>query len=152
MKRFGVIVWSMVLFAVSLFAGCAENGELFRQNVILISESWDGAKLQNGDVIALDYYCEKATYVTVSIVADDKSGYTTNVLQYEKHLMKRGEGVINITLNVGDYVGKAIVGVSYLGIYANGFLLMDYIEEDRARTFNIEIVSNEDSNNVVENQ
>lgn len=152
MKRFGVIVWAMVFLAVSLFAGCTENGELFRQNVILISESWDGAKLQNGDVIALDYYCEKATYVTVSIVADDKSGYTTNVLQYEKHLMKCGEGVINITLNVGDYVGKAIVGVSYLGIYANGFLLMDDIEEDRARTFNIEIVSNEDSNNVVENQ
>lgn len=152
MKRFGVIVWAMVFLAVSLFAGCTENGEFFRQNVILISESWDGAKLQNGDVIALDYYCEKATYVTVSIVADDKSGYTTNVLQYEKHLMKCGEGVINITLNVGDYVGKAIVGVSYLGIYANGFLLMDDIEEDRARTFNIEIVSNEESNNVVENQ
>ncbi len=152
MKRFGVIVWAMVSLAVLLFAGCTENGELFRQNVILISESWDGAKLQNGDVIALDYYCEKATYVTVSIVADDKSGYTTNVLQYEKHLMKCGEGVINITLNVGDYVGEAIVGVSYLGIYANGFLLMDDFEEDRARTFNIEIVSNEDSNNVVENQ
>ena len=151
MKRFSIIVWAIMLFTSSLFSGCAKNGELFRQNAILISESWNGAKLQNGDVIALDYYCEKATYVTVSIVADDKSGYTTNVLKYEKHLMKRGEGMINITLNVGDYVGKAIVGVSYLGIYANGFLLMDDIEEDRVRTFNIEIVSNEDSGKIIEN-
>ena len=107
-------------------------------------DKWNNAKLQNGDVITLDYYCEKATHATVSIVADDDSGYSTNVLQYEKHLMKRGDGVIDITLNVGDYVGKAIVGISYLGIYSNAFLQMDDIEEDRARTFNIEIVSKEE--------
>ena len=144
MKRLSIIVWAIVLLTASLFAGCTDNGEFFRQNAILISDKWNDAKLQNGDVITLDYYCEKATYATVSIVADDDSGYSTNVLQYEKHLMKRGDGVIDITLNVGDYVGKAIVGISYLGIYSNAFLLMDDIEEDRARTFNIEIVSKED--------
>lgn len=143
MKRLSIIVWAIVLLTASLATGCTDNGEFFRQNAVLIADKWNDAKLQDGDVITLDYYCEKATYVTVSIVADDDSGYSTNVLQYEKHLMKRGDGAIDITLNVGDYVGKAIVGISYLGIYSNAFLLMDDIEEGRARTFNIEIISKE---------
>lgn len=143
MRRLGIIAWMIVVLTTSLFVGCAENGELFRQNAVLISNDLNDAKLKNGDVITLNYYCEKATHATVSIVADDDRGYTTNVLQYEKHLMKRGDGELNITLNVGDYVGKAIVGISYLGIYSNAFLLTDDFEENRSRTFNIEIVSNQ---------
>ena len=144
MKRLGIIAWMIVALTTSLFVGCAENGELFRQNAVLISNDLNNAKLENGDVIALDYYCEKATHATVSIIADDDRGYTTNVLQYEKHLMKRGDGELNITLNVGDYVGKATVGVSYLGIYENGCLFLDDFEIEKTRIFDIEIVG-EDS-------
>lgn len=144
MKRLGIIAWMIVVLTTSLFIGCTENGELFRQNAVLISNDLNDAKLKNGDVITLNYYCEKATHATVSIVADDDRGYTTNVLQYEKYLMKRGDGELNITLNVGDYVGKATVGVSYLGIYENGCLFLDDFEIEKARIFDIEIVG-EDS-------
>ena len=144
MKRLGIIAWMIVVLTTSLFIGCTENGELFRQNAVLISNDLNDAKLKNGDVITLNYYCERATHATVSIVADDDRGYTTNVLQYEKYLMKRGDGELNITLNVGDYVGKATVGVSYLGIYENGCLFLDDFEIEKARIFDIEIVG-EDS-------
>ena len=141
MRRFRNIVWAVVVLMVSLLAGCTDYAEHFRQNVVLGSSKWNGAKLKNGDVIALDYYCEKATYATVSIVVNDDSSDTSEVLQYEKYLMKKGEDVINITLNVGDYVGKATVGVSYLGIYENGCLFMDELEIEKSRIFDIEIVS-----------
>lgn len=140
MKRLGAKVLAIVALTSSLLVGCTDYSEHFRQNVILVSDSWNGAKLQNGDVITLDYYCEKATYATVSIVTSDDSSSTSEVLQYEKHLMKKGEDVINITLNVGDYVGKATVGVSYLGIYENGCLFLDDFEIEKARIFDIEIV------------
>lgn len=144
MKRLGIIVWAIMVVASTLFVGCTEHSEHFRQNVILGTDSWNGTKLQNGDVITLDYYCEKATYATVTIVAKEDRSYTSEVLQYEKHLMKQGEDMINITLNVGDYVGMATVGISYLGIYENGFLFMDNLEIEKARTFDIEIVGKED--------
>ena len=144
MKRLRIIVGVIVVLMASLFAGCTEHDDHFRQNLILVSDSWNGAKLHNGDVITLDYYCEKATYATVSIVTSYDSSSTSEVLQYEKHLMKKGEDVINITLNVGDYVGKATVGISYLGIYENGFLFMDNLEIEKSRIFDIEIVSKEE--------
>lgn len=144
MKRLGTKVLAIVALTSSLLVGCTDYAEHFRQNVVLGSSKWNGAKLHNGDVIALDYYCEKATYATVSIAASDDSSSTSEVLQYEKHLMKKGEDVINITLNVGDYVGKATVGVSYLGIYENGCLFLDDFEIEKSRIFDIEIVG-EDS-------
>ena len=60
MKRLGIKVLAIVVLASSLLVGCTDYSEHFRQNVILVSDSWNGAKLQNGDVITLDYYCEKA--------------------------------------------------------------------------------------------
>ena len=143
MKRFGIIIWAMVLLSTSLFTGCGEHSEDYKQNLIFISNRWNGAKLHSGDVIALEYYCEEPTTALVTIVGAE-NGYSFNQRLLSRNMkMKRGDGVLNITLDVGDFIGWARVSITHLSEYEDIFLSLDDTEIDTTREFTIEIVAKE---------
>ena len=145
MKGFGIIMWATALLSTSLFTGCGygEHSEDYKQNLIFISNRWNEAKLHNGDVIPLEYYCEEPTTALVRIVGAD-NGYDFNTkLQSQNMKMKRGDGVLNIKLDVGDYLGMAKVSVTHLSEYEDIFLSLDDTVINTTREFYIEIVADE---------
>ena len=146
MKRLRIIAWALILLSSSLFVGCGEHSEDYKQNIIFISNRWHNAQLHNGDVISLQYYCEEATYAYVTISGVEANGYTSLKLQETRYKMKRGDGTLNIQLDVGNYTGIAKVEIEYMSEYENIFLSKDDTEEDTTRWFNIEIIANEAEN------
>ena len=109
MKRVGcfIILVGMVL-PMLMLSGCSKD-EHPMQNLVIISQKYQEADVRNGDIILLNYYCEFAT--TVEVVIKDIDN--VNVLQYEQHDVKCGDGVLPITINTGRYSGRAIVYLNY---------------------------------------
>lgn len=130
------ILLCMAISALSFTACSNENGAL--QNVVIISQQYRDAKMYNGDVILLDYYCEFATEAEVVI----KDVNNEEILQREKFSLKRGDGIMEFALNVGRYAGRGIVYIHYGNLKEESLLS----EAERAITerFFIEILKVED--------
>lgn len=144
MKQLGTIICGAMILASTLFSGCGEHSEDYKQNLIFISNRWNEAQLHNGDIIPLEYYCEEPTTALVTITGSD-NGYSFNTkLQSQNLKMKRGDGVLNIKLNVGDYVGRARVSIFHLSEYEDIFLSLDDTEVNISRDFTIWIVAQEE--------
>ena len=108
------------------------------QNVVIISQQYRDAEVRNGDVLSLDYYCEFATDAEVVIKDVDNE----EILQQDKFSLKRGDGSMDITLNVGRYEGRGIVYINYQNLREVNLLS----EVTRATTerFFVEILKVED--------
>ena len=108
MKKRGFFIWACMVVSALLSTGCVkESGSL--QNVVIISQQYRDAEVRNGDVLSLDYYCEFATDAEVVIKDVDNE----EILQQDKFSLKRGDGSMDITLNVGRYEGRGIVYINY---------------------------------------
>lgn len=143
MKILRLILLVSILLSSSLFTGCGEHSEDYKQNIIFISNRWNNAKLRNGDVIPLEYYCEEWTYVYVYVSGVADNGYTYINLQQTRYKMSRGDGTLKIKLDVGDYLGSARVEIEYLSEFEDIFLSTDDTEINNKRKFNIVIVAQE---------
>lgn len=114
MKKCRILIFACVVFAALSLSACSKE-EHPLQNVVMISQQYQEAEVRNGDVISLDYCCEFAT--TAEVVIKDIDN--VNVLQYETHELKCGDGVMPITINTGRYSGRAIIYINYNNLQEN---------------------------------
>ena len=86
----------------------------------LTTEAGTGAVYGNGDKISI--YCDFAfaDSVTFTLLSDKEE-----VLQSETMTLEPGEACVDITLNVGDYRGKATLRASY-NVYENQPIEVDF--------------------------
>ncbi|MBR5131234.1 MAG: hypothetical protein IKV04_01695 [Alistipes sp.] len=87
----------------------------------LTTEAGKGAVYSNGDKISI--YCDFAfaDSVTFTLLSDKEE-----VLQSETMTLEPGEACVDITLNVGDYRGKATLRASY-NVYENEPIEVDFV-------------------------
>lgn len=114
MKRFTTLFLTLMVCSTSLLTGCSTDEDSL-QNIILVSSKHNYSQVHNGDVISLGYYCEFATTAEV-VIKDDTNN---KVLQHEKYELKVGDGVLDITLNVGNYVGRGRIYITYNSVAEN---------------------------------
>ena len=86
----------------------------------LTTEAGTGAVYGNGDKISI--YCDFAfaDSVTFTLLSDKEE-----VLQSETMTLEPGEACVDITLNVGDYRGKATLRASY-NVFENEPIEVDF--------------------------
>lgn len=138
MKRLRLAIIVSILLASTLFTGCGEHSEDYLQNIIFISNRYEGAKLHNGDKIPIRYYCEFATEAEVTLSALDY-GHTFFRQTYK---MKRGDGGFDIYLNVEDHTGMVVLNISYC--YASEQDMLETTTQSTHKRLNIEIVAPEE--------
>lgn len=137
MKNHCFLLFACVLFSVLSLVACSKD-EHPMQNLVIISQKYQEADVRNGDVIALNYCCEFAT--TVEVVIKDIDN--VNVLQYEQHDVKCGDGVLPITINTGRYSGRAIVYLNYENLQENR--LFTEVQRSVTERFFVNILKVED--------
>lgn len=136
MKRLRLTIIVSILLASTLFTGCGEHSEDYLQNVVFVSNRYEGAKLHNGDKIPVKYYCEFPISVEVRL---SELNYGKTIERYTIKT-KRGDGEFYINLHVDDYIGKVGVGIEYCSASAEG----DEFEDNDRKTekeFCVEIVA-----------
>lgn len=117
MKRFATLFLTLMVCSTSLLTGCFSEEDSL-QNIILVSSKHNYSQVHNGDVISLDYCCEFETTAEVVI----KNDTSNEVLQHETHELKLGDGTLDITLNVGNYVGRGRIYITYNSVAENTLL------------------------------
>lgn len=137
MKNHCFLLFACVLFSVLSLVACSKD-EHPMQNLVIISQKYHEADVRNGDIILLNYCCEFAT--TVEVVIKDIDN--VNVLQYEQHDVKCGDGVLPITINTGRYSGRAIVYLNYENLQENR--LFTEVQRSVTERFFVNILKVED--------
>lgn len=137
MKNHCFLLFACVLFSVLSLVACSKD-EHPMQNLVIISQKYQEADVRNGDIILLNYCCEFAT--TVEVVIKDIDN--VNVLQYEQHDVKCGDGVLPITINTGRYSGRAIVYLNYENLQENR--LFTEVQRSVTERFFVNILKVED--------
>lgn len=117
MKKLGILLFASMLSSASLLTGCSSD-EDFLQNIILVSSKHNYSQVHNGDVISLGYCCEFDTTAEVVIKGDNNN----EVLQHDVYDLTVGDGVLDITLNVGNYVGRGRIYITYKSVAENTLL------------------------------
>lgn len=137
MKNHCFLLFACVLFSVLSLVACSKD-EHPMQNLVIISQKYQEADVRNGDIILLNYCCEFET--TIEVVIKDIDN--VNVLQYEQHDVKCGDGVLPITINTGRYSGRAIVYLNYENLQENR--LFSEVQRSVTERFFVNILKVED--------
>ena len=117
MKKLGILFLASMVCSASLLTGCSSD-EDFLQNLILVSSKHHYSQVHNGDVLSLGYCCEFDTTAEVVIKGDNNN----EVLQHEIYDLKVGDGVLDITFNVGNYIGRGRIYITYKSVAENTLL------------------------------
>ena len=97
----------MAMCSVMLFVGCEKNVESI-QNILLKSQE-SKTILRNGDTVTFECLCEFDTDVKFEVLDKQKE----MVLQSNKQRMTPTTKTLDLTIDVGDYLGKAYLCLSY---------------------------------------
>lgn len=100
-----------LFFVAALFAGCEENEDMMRCTITKPYQfRHNDSKICNGEILEFEYFTEFNTPFEIVITEQE----TQIILQRENHKLRRGEGKLQIVVDIGDYRGPGTVEVLFM--------------------------------------
>jgi hypothetical protein len=134
MKRVGLLMMLAIVVLGITLTSCIKNDDDLLFTTIVISNRYKDATFHNGDTLLFEYSSDRNTSAKINI----ESRETGETLQQETIALKRGDGVMEVMLDVGDYVGSCRFNISYDEYVEDKFL--SHSSRGVSKTFIIHIV------------